>query len=68
LIREELTDKQRMAMQAVLRGMPLQEVARRMDTNRNALYKLLHDARRRLQHEMLQEGLSADEILSTLES
>jgi RNA polymerase sigma-70 factor (ECF subfamily) len=68
LIREELTDKQRMAMQAVLRGMPLQEVARRMDTNRNALYKLLHDARRRLQQEMLEEGLSANEILSAMET
>jgi RNA polymerase sigma-70 factor (ECF subfamily) len=68
LIREELTDKQREAMQAMLRGMPMQEVARRMDTNRNALYKLLHDARRRLQQKMLEEGLSADEVLSAFES
>ena len=67
LIREELTDKQRQAMQAVLKGMPLEEVARRMDTNRNALYKLLHDARRRLQKSMIDEGLSAEEVLSAFE-
>jgi RNA polymerase sigma-70 factor (ECF subfamily) len=64
LINEELTDKQRRAMKAVLKGMPLQEVAARMDTNRNALYKLLHDARQRLKEAMLEEGLSADEVLS----
>jgi RNA polymerase sigma-70 factor (ECF subfamily) len=67
LIREELTDKQRLALQAVLKGMPLEEVARRMDTNRNALYKLLHDARRRLQRRMLDEGLSAQDVLSAFE-
>jgi RNA polymerase sigma-70 factor (ECF subfamily) len=47
LIQEDLTNRQRQAMTAVLSGMPLEEVARRMDTNRNALYKLLHDARQR---------------------
>jgi RNA polymerase sigma-70 factor (ECF subfamily) len=67
LIREELTDKQRQAMEAILRGMPIQEVARRMHTNRNALYKLLHDARQRLQKKMLDEGLSAKEVLSVFE-
>jgi RNA polymerase sigma-70 factor (ECF subfamily) len=67
LIREELTDKQRQAMQAVLKGMPLEEVARRMDTNRNALYKLLHDARQRLQEAMLDEGLSAQDVMSAFE-
>jgi RNA polymerase sigma-70 factor (ECF subfamily) len=67
LIREELTDRQRQAMQAVLKGMPLGEVARRMDTNRNALYKLLHDARQRLQKRMLEEGLLAQDVMSAFE-
>jgi RNA polymerase sigma-70 factor (ECF subfamily) len=67
LINEELTDRQRQAMQAVLKGMPLEEVARRMDTNRNALYKLLHDARQRLQKRMLEEGLSAQQVLSAFD-
>jgi RNA polymerase sigma-70 factor (ECF subfamily) len=65
MIAEELTDKQRQAMMAVMQGgMPLQEVAIRMGTNRNALYKLLHDARQRLQKRMQREGLSPDEILA----
>lgn len=65
MIAEELTDKQRLAMMAVMQGgMPLQEVAERMGTNRNALYKLLHDARQRLQKRMLREGLSPDDLLA----
>lgn len=65
LIMEELTEKQRRAMMAVMvGGMPLQEAARRMGANRNAMYKLLHDARRRLQRRLQREGLTAAEILA----
>jgi len=49
-------------------GMPLEEVARRMGTNRNALYKLLHDARQRLKHKLEAEGLSPEEILAAFGS
>ena len=61
---EELTAKQRRALLAALGGMHLEEVARRMGTNRNALYKLLHDARKRLKRRMVAEGLSPQEVLS----
>jgi RNA polymerase sigma-70 factor, ECF subfamily len=65
LIEEELTELQRQAMIAiVLRGMPIEEVARRLDTNRNALYKLLHDARRRLKHSLEEQGLTVEEVLA----
>lgn len=61
---EELTGKQRQALTAVaVKGVPLEEVARRMGTNRNALYKLLHDARLRLKHRLEQEGLPVGELL-----
>lgn len=64
-IEEKLTDKQQEAMVAVrIHGMPLEEVARRMGTNRNSLYKLLHDARQRLQKELLSMGISPEEMLS----
>jgi RNA polymerase sigma-70 factor (ECF subfamily) len=64
LIATELTDKQRQAMVAVrIRGMPLEEIAQRMGTNRNALYKLLHDARQRLKRKMEEEGLSPQDVL-----
>ena len=65
VIEEELTDRQRQALIAVrINGVPLAEVARRMGTNRNALYKLLFDARKRLQARMLSKGLSAEDILA----
>ncbi len=65
LVTQELTDKQRQAMMAIIiQGMPLEEVARRMGTNRNALYKLLHDARKRLKRQMEAEGLSPQDLLA----
>ncbi len=68
VMQQELTEKQRMALMAVaVRGMPLEEVARRMGTERNALYKLLHDARLKLKRHMEKQGLSAAEILATFE-
>lgn len=68
IIDEELTDRQRQALVAVLHGMPLEEVAQRMGTNRNALYKLLHDARQRLKRRMLAQGLSSQDVLNAFDS
>ncbi|MFQ5922153.1 MAG: RNA polymerase sigma factor [Anaerolineales bacterium] len=68
VISEELTKKQRQALIAThIHGMPMEEVARRMGTNRNALYKLLHDARKRLKSRLEEEGLSPDDILAAFE-
>jgi RNA polymerase sigma-70 factor (ECF subfamily) len=68
LVDEELTDRQREAVVAViLEEMPVSEVARRMGTNQNALYKLLHDARRKLKRQMEAAGLSPEEVLATFE-
>ncbi len=64
IMMEELTDKQRQAMNAiVVQGMPLEEVARLMGSNRNALYKLMHDSRLRLKRRLEMEDLSIEEIL-----
>ena len=63
---EELTDKQRQAMMLVaIKNVPLEEVARRLGTERNALYKLLHDARLKLKRRLLREGLSPQELMAT---
>jgi RNA polymerase sigma-70 factor (ECF subfamily) len=68
IIMEELTDKQRQALMAVaMQGMPLEEAARRMGSNRNALYKMMHDARLRLKKRMEMEGLTPHEVLSVFE-
>jgi RNA polymerase sigma-70 factor (ECF subfamily) len=68
MVDEELTDRQREAVVAVLlEGMPISEVARRMGTNQNALYKLLHDARKKLKRQMQAAGLSLQEVLAKFE-
>lgn len=69
VIAEELTERQRRALVAVrIHGMPLAEVARQMGTNRNALYKLLHDARQRLKERMLDKGLPLQDVLAAFGS
>jgi RNA polymerase sigma-70 factor (ECF subfamily) len=47
-IKEALTERQREAIEAALGGLPLTELARRQGVSQGAIYKLLHDARRRL--------------------
>ena len=67
IIMEELTEKQRMAMTAIMEGFPLEEAAQRLGTNRNALYKMMHDARLRLKKRLEKEGLTPQEVLSVFE-
>lgn len=65
----DLTDRQRQALQLLmLDGLPLDEVAQRLDTNRNALYKLVHDARRKLRTSLEAQGLSPQYIMRLFES
>lgn len=64
LIDEALTDKQWMAMTAELGGMPFEEIVRRMDSNVNAVYKLLHDARKRLKRGLETAGYAAEDVQS----
>jgi RNA polymerase sigma-70 factor (ECF subfamily) len=64
LIATELTSRQQQVILAIVKGgMPLAEVAERLGTNRNALYKMLHDARQRLRDRLEEEGYSPHEIL-----
>jgi RNA polymerase sigma-70 factor, ECF subfamily len=65
---EALTSRQRTALEAIiLEGVPLEVVADRMGTNRNALYKLVHDARRKLRTHLESQGLSLDYIMNLFE-
>ncbi len=59
-----LTERQRLALIAyAFDGVPIEEIARRLNTNRNALYKLLHDARLKLKRYVASRGLSLEYIL-----
>ena len=65
IIENDLTELQRNALKAiVLHRVPMDEVARQLNTNRNALYKLLHDARKKVRSELEKRGLTADDILA----
>lgn len=61
-IQHDLTEKQRAALQAELKGMPQDEIARHLGSNRNAVYKLTHDARKRLKRNLERAGYDADAI------
>lgn len=65
IIASELTARQRAVMLNVLvHGMPLEVVADRMNTNRNNVYKITHDARRKLRNSLLDSGFSPEYVLS----
>jgi len=69
ILEEELTPKQHQALVLLsLQDMPMDEAARRMKTNRNALYKLLHDARLRLKKRLALEDLTPQDLLTAFES
>jgi RNA polymerase sigma-70 factor (ECF subfamily) len=56
-IRTALTQRQRhVLVAAVLEGVPIDVLAERLDSNRNALYKVLHDARARLRKHVAAAG------------
>jgi RNA polymerase sigma-70 factor (ECF subfamily) len=65
VIEQDLTDKQRRVLiMMVFNEIPMDEVARRLDTNRNAIYKMLHDARRKLKNRLQARGFEVGEILA----
>lgn len=67
-INEELTPRQRAALIALtLQGAPPDIVAEQLDTNPNALYKLLFDARKRLRTRLAARGYDVEEILGLFE-
>jgi len=68
ILDEELTPKQREALILLgLQDIPMEEAARKMKTNRNALYKLLHDARLRLKRRLAYEDLTPQDVLTAFE-
>jgi RNA polymerase sigma-70 factor (ECF subfamily) len=68
ILDEELTPKQREALILLgLQDMPMEEAAKKMKTNRNALYKLLHDARLRLKRRLAYEDLTPQDVLTAFE-
>lgn len=66
---EALTERQRKALIAVaIQGVPMDVVAEQMDSNRNALYKLVHDARRKLRAHLESQGLTMEYMMDLFQT
>jgi len=62
LIDSELTQRQWTAITAELREMPLPQIAEQLGSNTNSVYKLLHDARKKLRSGLEAAGFTMDDL------
>lgn len=68
LIDTELTRRQRTVLIAhAFQEMPLDLVAEWLCTNRNSLYKLIHDARKRLKQSLLAQGITHKDLIAVFD-
>ena len=65
VICDDLTDRQRQVVRLmVFDEVPMDVVTERLNTNRNAVYKMLHDARKRIRNCLQEHGFSTGEVLA----
>lgn len=62
VIAAELSERQRLALLGELAGRPQEEMLASLGLNRNALYKLTHDARRKLKQGLLAAGICDEHV------
>lgn len=68
IIREHLTPRQRQVLiLMVFHEVPMDVVVERFGSNRNAIYKLLHDARLKLKNELARVGFGVEAALQIIE-
>lgn len=66
VIETGLTEKQRTALLAELKGMSQAAIAEQLGTNRNTIYKLTHDARKRLKQGLESLGFTVENVLELI--
>ncbi len=68
VMQNELSQRQSRALYArLVLGEPSSVLAEELGVSHNTLYKLIHDARKRLKARLLERGLSPEEILSSFQ-
>jgi RNA polymerase sigma-70 factor (ECF subfamily) len=68
IIEKDLNDRQRQAIIGVhWEGLSMDDMATKLGLTRNALYKLLHDARKRIKARLLAQHLTEGDILAAFE-
>ena len=66
VIEQDLTENQRRVLiMMVFNDIPMDEVVRHLNTNRNAIYKMLHDARRKMKSGLQSRGFEIGETLTS---
>ncbi len=64
VIEHDLTEKQRQVLRLIVfNEVPMDEVVRHLGSNRNSIYKLLHDARIKIKNGLLKQGFDVGETL-----
>jgi RNA polymerase sigma-70 factor (ECF subfamily) len=67
-VHEKLTERQRAAVLGELEGVPSEQLADRLGITRNTLYKLHHDARRKLRRTLLEAGFTEEHVREELQA
>jgi RNA polymerase sigma-70 factor (ECF subfamily) len=63
IIRNDLTDRQRLVLRLLaFEDVPMDVLVERLGSSRNAIYKMLHDARFKVKHQLIARGYDLDEI------
>lgn len=63
-VQQDLTPKQRQVLKLIVFDqVPMDVVVQRLETNRNAVYKLLHDARTKIKKHLITSGFDPEEAL-----
>lgn len=64
VLRTQLTPRQRQALKLIaFDNVPMDVVVQRLDSNRNAVYKSLHDARLKIKQQLIQRGYNLAEVM-----
>jgi RNA polymerase sigma-70 factor (ECF subfamily) len=63
VIRSELTARQRQVLKWIaFDDIPMDVVVQRLNSNRNAVYKLLHDARLKVKQRLAAHGYAVEDV------
>jgi len=63
IIADDLTERQRMALVTlIIQDAPVKEVAQLLKTTSNNVYKILHDARKKLKRRLLEEAITPEYV------
>ncbi|HAL15926.1 MAG TPA: hypothetical protein DCP32_03990 [Anaerolineaceae bacterium] len=64
VLRTQLTPRQRQTLKLIaFDDVPMDVVVQRLDSNRNAVYKLLHDARLKIKQQLVRRGYDLAEVM-----